>query len=212
MTTDTRAIILQDRLIPVVRAPSPEAALGAARALLAGGIRLIEITMTVPGALKVIETLNADLGAAIVVGAGTVLDADAVAAVAATGAGLIVAPNTDAAVIAAAKRLGLAALPGAATPSEAFAALKAGADAVKLFPAEGLPPAVVRAWRAVLPPGTRLMPVGGIDVAGMAAYRAAGADGFGLGSALYRPGATAGEVGARAAAFATEWRRLAVGP
>ena len=127
---------------------------------------------------------------------------------AAAGGRLVVAPNADAEVIAAAKRLGLTALPGVATPTEAFAALKAGADGLKMFPAELMPPKAIKAWRAVLPAGTLLLPVGGINPETMADYLAAGADGFGLGSALYKPGMPASELGERARAFVAAYRAL----
>jgi 2-dehydro-3-deoxyphosphogalactonate aldolase len=141
-----------------------------------------------------------------VVGAGTVLAAAQVAEVRAAGGELVVMPHGDPAVIRAAREAGLWVTPGVATPTEAFAALAAGATALKLFPAEALPPQVVKAWRAVLPGGTRLVPVGGITPASLAPYLAAGAAAFGLGSALYRPGATPTEVGARAAEFVAAWR------
>jgi 2-dehydro-3-deoxyphosphogalactonate aldolase len=129
-----------------------------------------------------------------------------VAEVAAAGGRLIVTPHADPAIVRAAKAEGLLALPGVATPTEAFAMLDAGADGLKLFPAELLGPPVVKALRAVLPAGTRLVPVGGITPETMAGFRAAGARGFGLGSALYRPGAGPAEVAERARAFLTAWR------
>src|SRR5690606_17965442 len=125
-----------------------------------------------------------------------------VARVAAAGGRLIVMPHGDARVIGAARQRGLLCVPGVATPSEAFAALDAGADALKLFPAEALPPAVVKAWRAVLPQEVWLLPVGGIRPDSMAPYLAAGAHGFGLGSALYQPGMPPAQVAANARAFA----------
>jgi 2-dehydro-3-deoxyphosphogalactonate aldolase len=128
--------------------------------------------------------------------------------VAEAGGRLMVAPNADPAVIAAGKKLDLLALPGVATPSEAFAALGAGADALKLFPGEMLPPAVLKAWRAVLPAGTLLLPVGGVGVANMAEYRRAGAAGFGIGSALYKPGMTTAELAAAARDLAARCRDL----
>ncbi len=128
----------------------------------------------------------------------------------AAGGRLIVMPHGDPAVIRAARAAGLLCVPGVASPTEAFAALAAGADALKLFPAEALPPAVVKAWRAVLPAQAWLLPVGGIAPATMAPYLAAGANGFGLGSALYRAGMGAAEVGERAQAFAEAYA-LAVG-
>ena len=140
------------------------------------------------------------------VGAGTVLDADQVRAVGAAGGRLIVAPNTDVEVIFEAQRLGLVCLPGVATATEAFAALAAGANGLKLFPAEMLSPAVVKALRAVLPAGTPLLPVGGITPESLAAWRGAGAAGAGIGSALYKPGMAAAEVAAQARRFAQAWQ------
>ncbi|MBL8586936.1 MAG: 2-dehydro-3-deoxy-6-phosphogalactonate aldolase, partial [Methylobacteriaceae bacterium] len=140
------------------------------------------------------------------IGAGTVTTVDEVAALAATGARLCVSPHFDPAVVRAAKAAGLIALPGVATPSEAFAALAAGADALKLFPAEALAPPVVKAWRAVLPKSVALLPVGGVTPANMAPWRTAGADGFGLGSALYKPGMSAAAVAETARAFVAAWR------
>lgn len=132
-----------------------------------------------------------------------------VEAVAAAGGALIVAPNFDAAVVAATTARGLAAMPGIATPSEAFAALAAGATALKLFPAEASSPPVLKAMRTVLPPGARVLPVGGIAPETMAPWHAAGAAGFGIGSALYHPGLPAVQLGERARQFAVAWRALA---
>jgi len=134
-----------------------------------------------------------------------VLRAEQIRQVAAAGGRLIVMPHGDAAVIGAATQRGLLCVPGVATPTEAFAALEAGADALKLFPAEALPPPVVKAWRAVLPPDVWLLPVGGIRPDSIAPYLAAGANGFGLGSALYKPGMTAAQVAATARAFANAY-------
>jgi 2-dehydro-3-deoxyphosphogalactonate aldolase len=121
------------------------------------------------------------------------------------GGRLIVSPHFDRAVVEAAAKLGMATMPGVATPSEAFAALAAGASGLKLFPAEMIPPAALKAMRAVLPADTLLLPVGGITPVTMGAYRAAGANGFGIGSALYRPGAGADDVAAAARLFADAW-------
>jgi 2-dehydro-3-deoxyphosphogalactonate aldolase len=118
---------------------------------------------------------------------------------------LIVSPNADVAVIAEARQLGLVCLPGVATPTEAFAALRAGATGLKLFPAEMLPPTVVKAWRAVIPEAVALLPVGGISAANIAAYRAAGASGFGIGGSLYRSGVSADQVSAVALALRSAW-------
>ena len=145
----------------------------------------------------------------LLVGAGTVLRASEVREVQAAGGRLIVSPHVDAEVVREAVRLGLACVPGVATPSEAFAALSAGAHALKLFPAEMLTPAVVKALRAVLPTGVPVLPVGGIGPHNMAEYRRAGASGFGIGSALYTPGRTAEQTAAAAHTFIDTWSKLA---
>jgi len=142
----------------------------------------------------------------VFIGAGTVLSVEDVAAVAEAGGDLIVSPNMDVEVIRAAKARGLVALPGVATPTEAFAALKAGADGLKAFPAEMIPPAVVKAWRAVIPRAIPILPVGGVTATTMADYVKAGATGFGLGSALYKAGDSAERIGANARAFVLAWR------
>ena len=142
-----------------------------------------------------------------VIGAGTVIRVDDVARVASAGGRLIVMPHSDTTIIAAAKAAGLYAVPGFATPTEGFSALAAGADGLKLFPAEANPPAVLKAMRAVLPRDVPVLPVGGITPQSMAAYVAAGASGFGLGSALYRPGRSAADVGRLAREFRAAWER-----
>jgi 2-dehydro-3-deoxyphosphogalactonate aldolase len=148
------------------------------------------------------------LGARALVGAGTVRTADEVGAVADAGGGLIVSPHFDGRVVDAARRRGLMALPGVATPSEAFAALDAGADGLKLFPAEMIAPPVVKAMRAVLLSDVWVAPVGGITPDNMAPYWQAGADGFGIGSALFKPGIAIDEIRARAARFVSAWKAL----
>lgn len=195
-------------LVAILRGIRPDEAEPVVAALIEAGFRLIEVPLNSPDPFVGIERLVRRFGGDAVIGAGTVLKVAEVAELERIGARLVVSPNTDPAVIAAAKAAGLVSLPGAATPSEAFAALAAGADAVKMFPAEGLPPDVLKAWKAVLPAGTLLMPVGGIDPARMAPYRAAGAGGFGLGSALYKPGMTAAEVAEKARGFVTAWRGI----
>ena len=193
-------------LIAILRGIQPREVPAAADVLTSAGFRIIEIPLNSPEPLESLRHLAGRTG--LVAGAGTVLSAAEVEAVAAAGGRLMVAPNTDREVIAAAKRLGMVALPGVATPTEAFAALAAGADGLKMFPAEILPPKAVKAWRAVLPASMALLPVGGITPESMADYLAAGADGFGLGSALYKPGMSAGELGQRAKAFAEAYRAL----
>jgi 2-dehydro-3-deoxyphosphogalactonate aldolase len=188
-------------LIAILRGLPPGDAEAVGEALLAAGVRIIEVPLNSPDPFASIERLAARFGREALIGAGTVLGPDDVRRVADAGGGLIVSPNTNDRVIRAAKAAGMACAPGCFTPSECFAALEAGADALKIFPAEAAPPAVVKALRAVLPRDVPLIAVGGITPARMAEYRAAGADGFGLGSALYAPGMTAAEVAARAHAF-----------
>jgi 2-dehydro-3-deoxyphosphogalactonate aldolase len=193
-------------LVAILRGIRPDEAAPVGRALVEAGFRLIEVPLNSPEPFASITELVDTIGNVAVVGVGTVLDPARVIEVADAGGGLIVMPHADQTVIRAAKQAGLACVPGVATPTEAFGALAAGADALKLFPAEMLTPAVVKALLAVLPAGTRLLPVGGIAPETMAAYRAAGAAGFGLGSALYKPGMAAAEVGERARAFVAAWK------
>jgi 2-dehydro-3-deoxyphosphogalactonate aldolase len=187
--------------IAILRGVKPDEVLGLAEELVAAGFGIIEVPMNSPEPLRSIELL-AKAFPNILIGAGTVMTPDAVAAVEQAGGRLILMPHSDGAVVRASKARGLVCVPGVATPTEAFAALANGADALKMFPAEQMPPAVVGAWRAVLPQGTLLVPVGGFSPDKVAAYRAAGAGGFGLGSALYKPGMTRNDIRATAAAFA----------
>jgi 2-dehydro-3-deoxyphosphogalactonate aldolase len=195
-------------LIAILRGIGPEDALPVGEALVAAGFRVIEVPLNSPQPYDSIRRLAAGLDGRATVGAGTVMTPDDVQRVATAGGRLIVMPHADAAVIAAARTAGLACLPGVATPGEAFAALSAGADGLKMFPAEVLPPVAVKAWRAVLPTDVPLIPVGGIVPDKMADYVAAGAAGFGLGSALYRPGDDAAAVRAKADAFVAAWRGI----
>jgi 2-dehydro-3-deoxyphosphogalactonate aldolase len=194
-------------LVAILRGVKPEEVEPIGLALCAAGFRLIEVPLNSPRALDSIARLARCLPAEAVVGAGTVLSTEAADQVKAAGGQLIVMPHADTRVIEHAKKtLGLLCVPGAATPTEAFACVAAGADAVKLFPAELVTPSVVKAMRAVLPRGLALLPVGGITPQSMAAYRDVGADGFGLGGALYAPGMDAAQVAKRARAFVTAWR------
>jgi 2-dehydro-3-deoxyphosphogalactonate aldolase len=193
-------------LVAILRGVRPTEAVSIGTALVGEGWQLIEVPLNSPQPLASIEAMNATLPSALV-GAGTVLTVAQVREVHAAGGRLIVSPNFDADVVRSAVKLGMVCVPGVATISEAFAALSAGASALKLFPAEMLTPPVVKAWRAVMDPNTALLPVGGVTPAGMAVYRAAGANGFGLGSALYKPGQDAAEVGTQARAFIAAWGR-----
>ena len=188
-------------LIAILRGVKPDEVEAIGETLVEEGFTLIEVPLNSPDPLDSIGRLARGLKGRAVVGAGTVLTAADVAAVADVGGTMIISPNTNLDVVAAAAGAGLVSLPGFATPSEAFSALAAGATALKLVPAEAASPAVLKALGAVVPAGTRLLPVGGIAPDNMAPWIAAGAAGFGLGSALYRPGMRAGEVGERARAF-----------
>jgi 2-dehydro-3-deoxyphosphogalactonate aldolase len=187
-------------LVAILRGLRPDEALPVGQALLGAGWSLIEVPLNSPQPLQSVEAMAAALPAALV-GAGTVLSAAQVRDVHAAGGQLVVSPNFDADVVREAVRLGMVCLPGVMTATEAFAALQAGATGLKLFPSEMITPAVVKALRAVLPGPTLLLPVGGITVNNMAAYRAAGASGFGIGSALYAPGMAASEVAENAMKF-----------
>lgn len=188
-------------LIAILRGVKRDEIESIGEALVDAGFTLIEIPLNSPDPLDSIARLARRMRDRAMVGAGTVLSEADVAAVAAADGSLIISPNANPAVIAASTARGLISLPGVATPTEAFAALDAGATALKLFPAEGSSPAILKAMRAVLPKSLRVLPVGGITPDNMQPWRDAGADGFGLGSALYKPGFTAEEVGDRAAAF-----------
>jgi 2-dehydro-3-deoxyphosphogalactonate aldolase len=188
-------------LIAILRGVTPDEAVPIGRALAAEGFAIIEVPLNSPNPIESIRRLNEHLGTSCLIGAGTVMTPAQVTEIASAGGRLIVMPHSDPAVVQAAKAAGLFCVPGVATPTEAFAALANGADALKLFPAEQLSPDVVKAWRAVFPKALRFLPVGGITPVNLAAYLNAGADGFGLGSALYRPGQDPVETGARAKNF-----------
>lgn len=176
--------------------------------LYAAGFRLVEVPLNSPQAFASIAALRRALPSDALVGAGTVLDVNQLTQLKDCGGELAVMPHCDAALIRFAKAAGLLCVPGVATPSEAFAALAAGADALKLFPAELVTPTILRAMRVVLPQNTRLLPVGGITPQTMESYLDSGADGFGLGSALYAPGMSSAQVEERARGFVDAWQRL----
>jgi 2-dehydro-3-deoxyphosphogalactonate aldolase len=180
-------------LVAILRGLVPAEAIDVGRTLVDAGWRLIEVPLNSPQPLESIARMATELPDAFV-GAGTVMTAAAVRSVRDAGGRFVVAPNFDPEVVRASCDAGLLALPGVATPSEAFAALAAGAAAIKLFPAEMIPPEAVKAMRAVLDPNAIVLPVGGITPARMTAYVAAGANGFGIGSALFRPGMALDEL------------------
>jgi 2-dehydro-3-deoxyphosphogalactonate aldolase len=194
-------------LIAILRGLTPAEAPAIGEALVSSGFAIIEVPLNSPEPLHSIATLSR-LFPTTLIGAGTVLNAQQVKDVHAAGGRLVVAPNFNPAVLAQALALNMVVLPGVATPTEAFAALDAGAHGLKLFPAEMISPATVKALRAVLPKDAALMPVGGITPDNMAAYRAAGASGFGLGSALYAPGRSADQVQAAAQKFVQAFKSL----
>ena len=181
-------------LIAILRGITPGEAGDVGAAIIDAGFRAIEVPLNSPEPLRSIEVLARRFGGTALVGAGTVMTAEQVREVAAAGGRLIVMPHCDLSVVRAAKAAGLAATPGVATPTEAFSALAANADGLKLFPAEMITPAVVKSIRAVLPKEAILIPVGGISADNIAAYQAAGANAFGIGSTLYSPGKRVDDV------------------
>ena len=188
-------------LVAILRGLTPDEAEPVGEALVEAGFRLIEVPLNSPQPLVSIARLAARFGQMATVGAGTVCAVGEVAAVRDAGGTLIVSPHADTQVIAATSAAGMVSLPGFLTPGEGFAALRAGAHALKLFPAEAVTPVVLGALRAALPADVPILPVGGILPERLAPWLAAGANGFGLGSALYRPGFTAAEVSERAQRF-----------
>lgn len=208
MDSRLAAAIARLPLVAILRGIRPAESPATLAALLEAGFLLIETPLNSPEPYETIRAMRRLAPREALIGAGTVKTPVEVEAVAAAGGDLIVMPHADPAVVAAAKARGLIAMPGVATPTEAFAALAAGADALKAFPAEMVTPAVVKAWRAVIPADVAILPVGGITPDNMAPYLAAGASGFGLGSALYKPGDSAAAVREKAQAFVAAWRRL----
>ncbi len=208
MTTRLDQAMTSLPLVAILRGIAPKEAAAIGEVLYERGFRIIEVPLNSPQPADSIGILRQHLPADAVIGAGTVLDVAAVKTVADADGELIVMPHADAMVIRAAKERGLFCVPGVATPTEAFAALAAGADALKAFPAEMLTPSVIKAWRAVLPK-VAILPVGGITPQSMASFVAAGAAGFGLGSALYKPGAKPADVASAAKDFTEAWRALA---
>jgi 2-dehydro-3-deoxyphosphogalactonate aldolase len=201
-----RSYLARLPLVAILRGVTPAAVVAVGAALADAGFAIIEVPLNSPQPFESIRRLAHAFGSRCLIGAGTVTDPALVAPVTAAGGKLIVMPHADTAVIRAAKAAGAWCVPGIATPTEGFAALAAGADALKLFPAELLGPAVLRSLRSVFPADTAFLPVGGITPETLPPFVAAGAAGFGLGSALYRPGATPADVAANARHFVDAWR------
>jgi 2-dehydro-3-deoxyphosphogalactonate aldolase len=204
---ELKARLRECPLVAIIRGVTPDEAEAIGAAILAAGIRIVEVPLNSPDPLESIARLARRFGSEALIGAGTVLDPADVARVEDVGGRIIVSPNTYAPVIEAVAAVGLVSLPGFFTPSEAFDALRAGAHGLKLFPAEAASPAMVKAQRAVLPADVPLLVVGGVRPDGMKPWLEAGADGFGLGSRLYRPGQSAAETGEKALAFVAGVRR-----
>lgn len=192
-------------LVAILRGVTPADAVAVAEAIFDAGFHAVEVPYNSPDPLESVRRIRAAGPADRRVGAGTVLTPDQVRRAADAGASLIVSPNTRADVVAETVRLGLASYPGAATPTEAFVALDAGARAIKLFPSTAVGTDGMRAWASVLPTGTELIPVGGVDATNLAGWIAAGAAGAGIGTSLYRPGDAPDVVGERATELVRIW-------
>lgn len=201
--------LLAHPLVAILRGVRPEEVLAVGRTLWEAGFRTIEVPLNSPSPLASIAALAAEFGQDVLVGAGTVLSAAQVDEAVAAGAGLILSPHRDLSVIHRTLHHGALSMPGVATPSEAFEALGAGAQTLKLFPADVLGTASFKGWRAVLPPHTPMFGVGGIGVDNLASFRQAGASGVGLGSSLYQPGMPTDALQQRAQALMAAWQRAA---
>lgn len=188
-------------LVAILRGITPDEILDVGQVLFDAGFRVMEVPLNSPDPLKSIEKLASQFGGNALVGAGTVMTPDDVIDVRDAGGELIVMPHSDSEIIEEAKAEGLFCLPGVATPTEGFQALTSGADGLKMFPGEAMPPHIVKAWRAVFPDTIKLMPVGGVSPETISDYFAAGASGFGIGGALYAPGRSIDDIKARAIAL-----------
>lgn len=196
-------------LVAILRGIAPADALATSRVLIEAGYRIIEVPLTSPDALISIARISREFGELALIGAGTVTEVEQVDAVHRAGGRLIFSPNCDTAVIRRTKALGMVSMPGCVTPSEIFEAVTAGADVIKCFPAEMIPPAAFRALRTVAPPGVPMIAVGGVGPDNMADYLNNGAAGFGIGSSLYRPGRDLAAIGQRATAIVSAYHDAA---
>ena len=201
---ELKARLTECPLVAIIRGVTPGEVEAIGEAIWQAGIRIIEVPLNSPDPFESIRRLAARMGDRAMVGAGTVLEPAHVNAVKDVGGRIIVSPSTDTEVVAATAAAGMVSCPGYFTPSEAFAAIKAGATGLKLFPAEAASPAVLKAQRAVIPRAVPILVVGGVKPDGMRAWIEAGADGFGLGSGVYKPGRSPEETGMRARAYVTE--------
>ena len=192
----------------ILRGLQPENTQTVIGELCESNFRAVEIPFNSPDPLKSIEIAVRKFGGDILFGGGTVLNSGDVKRVCDAGAQFVVSPNADQSVIETTKTLDMVSIPGVSTPTEAFAALQAGADILKLFPAENLPPLVVKSWRAVLPKELWLLPVGGITPEKISSYLTAGADAFGLGSSLFRSGSSSKDVAKSAQLFVSTYKSL----
>lgn len=200
--------LTQCNLVAILRGIRPEEAEPIGEALIEAGFKIIEVPMNSPEPLKSIETMVKRFGDRALIGAGTVLTPAQVNDVAATGATVIISPNCNTAVIEASVAKNMISLPGVATPTEAFAAIAAGATGIKAFPAEAIPPIVIKAWKAVLPKDIPVLAVGGVTPDNMKAFIDAGAAGFGIGGSLYKAGSDVATVAENAKQFIAAMRRI----
>lgn len=198
---DLRAWLQRSPLIAILRGVQPEEVESIGAALQEAGIGIVEVPLNSPQPLESIARLARRFGDEMLVGAGTLTEPSQAAQVAAAGGRIAVTPHADTAIVSAVKAAGMIAVPGFFNPTEAFSLLRAGADAIKLFPADVLGPGMLKAMRAVLPKEAMVIPVGGIGPAQIAAWHVAGANGFGIGTAIYKPGDDAQAVGAKARAL-----------
>jgi 2-dehydro-3-deoxyphosphogalactonate aldolase len=200
--------IAQCGIIAILRGITPAEAQDVGTALFEAGVRVVEVPLNSPDPFTTIDKLASGFAGRMVVGAGTVLDPADINLLKSHKGEIAVSPDCNPAVIARAQEAGLVAIPGVFTPTEAFAAIRAGAQHLKLFPAEAASPLTIKAWKAVLPKHVQVFAVGGVTPANMQAWAEAGADGFGIGSNIYRQGMTAGDVAKAAGAFVSAWKKL----